>query len=160
MNVHHTNYVLAPQQRIGNFQCVGMCGAEAASFAVLGLFFSTCNFITAAFGRGLLLVDDTQRKGPCDWVKDDSARTLGDGPTPTHVETNESGNAVKAILLKLEQLPRVALSHRLRRSHTHKHTHNVSSKGSKDVLLTTTKMASVACSCGDPESLLLLLSWY
>lgn len=139
MNVHHTNYVLAPQQRIGNFQCVGMCGAEAASFAVLSLFFSTCNFITAAFGRGLSLGDDTQRKGPCDWVKDDSARTLGDGPTPAHVETNESGNAVKAILLKLEQLPRVALSHRWRRSHTHKHTHNVSSKGSKDVLLTTTK---------------------
>ena len=57
------------------------------------------------------LDDDTQRKVPCDRVKDHGARGLGDGPTAAHVEADQSGNVVEAILLKLVQLPSVALSH-------------------------------------------------
>lgn len=63
------------------------------------------------------LSDGTQRKGPGDWVKDNGTRGLGDGPTPAHVELDESRNAVKAIFFKLEQFPRAALSHRQRQAH-------------------------------------------
>jgi len=78
-----------------------------------------------AAGRGgisMSLDDDTQRKGPCGRVKDHSARGLGDGPTPAHVEPDQSGNVVEAILLELEQLPGVALAHRRR------HTRNIASR--------------------------------
>lgn len=100
---------LPPQQWIDDLQRVGVCSAEAASFAAFSVFFSPC---TSGLCKSLW--DDTQRKGPCDWVKDHSAWGLGDRLTPANIEADQSRNIVKAILLKLEQLPRVALSHRWR----------------------------------------------
>lgn len=84
---------------------------EAASFVVFGLFFSPCcsTAAAAAFLLGLPLGDDTQGKGPRDRVEDHGAWSLGDGPPPAHVVSDESGHVVEAILLELEQLPGVAL---------------------------------------------------
>lgn len=101
-----------PQQWIDDLQRVGVCRAEAASFAAFRVFFSPRTSAAATTGLCKSLRDDTQRKGPCDWVKDHSARGLGDGPTIADIEADQSGNIVKSILLELEQLPRVALSHR------------------------------------------------
>ena len=64
---------------------------------------------TAACPLCLALADDTDREGPCDWVKDDGARGLGDGPAPAHVEEYQSRDVVEAVLLELEELPGVAL---------------------------------------------------
>ena len=64
---------------------------------------------TAAPPLRLALADDTDGEGPCDWVKDDGARGLGDGPAPAHVEAYQSGDVVEAVLLELEELPGVAL---------------------------------------------------
>lgn len=101
---------LPPQQWIDDLQCVSVCGAEAAPFLGFRAFLSTC---TSA-GLGLSLGDDTQRKGPCDGVKDHSAWGLGNRLAPANIESDQSGNVVKAILLELEQLPWVALTHRWR----------------------------------------------
>lgn len=84
-----------------------MCGAETASLAGFGLFITPC---TSAVGGRLLLFDDTQRKGACDRVTDHSAGGMGDGPPTTDIKSDQRGNVVKAILLKLEQLPKVALT--------------------------------------------------
>lgn len=102
---------LPPQQWIDGLQSFGVRRTQAASFVGIGVLLSA--FTSAAAAElCVLLGDDTQRKRPCDWVKDDSARRLGDGPAVAHIEPDQSGNVVEAILLELEQLPRVALSHR------------------------------------------------
>lgn len=118
---------LPPEQWIDDLQCVGVCIAEAAPFVGFTVFVSTCTCIAAA-GLRMSLCDDSQRKCPCDWVKDHGAWGLGDGPAPTHIESDQSGNIVKAILLELEQLPRVALSHRWKR------TRNISSWALKGIV--------------------------
>lgn len=57
----------------------------------------------------MTLIDDTQRKGACDWVSDDCPRSLWYWLTSTYVEAHQSGDIVELIILKLKQLPWVTL---------------------------------------------------
>lgn len=82
-----------------------MCGAEAASFTVREQFFPLRTSDAAAPELYLSLGDGTQRKGPCDWLKDDGTRSFGDRATPTHIKPDERRNVFEAVFLKLKQLP-------------------------------------------------------
>lgn len=83
-----------------------MFRTEAAPYVGLRGFLSPGGGLHAPLG------DHAKGKGPRDRVKDHGARALGDGQPAAHVEADQRGDVVEAILLELEQLPGVTLSTR------------------------------------------------
>lgn len=86
-----------------------MCGTQAPPLALHCWHLWCCCRTCAWQPCCMTLIDDTQRKGACDWVSDDRPRSLWYWLTSTYVEAHQSGDIVELIILKLKQLPWVTL---------------------------------------------------